>query len=439
MSADPSQHVLQRASLLLQQRRYDMAHRELRNLLADDPENVAAHALLSVALSQDERIGEDARTEIHREQLRLATHHAEQAVALEPGDPSGHYAMAIAALRRNRHRDAIAAAEQAIRLDPHDADYHAALSMAEMGRRNFSAALSAAEQGLSNEPEHARCGNLRALALDRLGRGGDAIATAGEQLRRNPESSHAHAILGFAHLNRGEHRQAKEAFREALRLDPTDEFARQGMIQAIHTGNPVYRWLFYVLSWLGRLDARVSFALMIGLYLLVNNIGVIANQLPFIEPYQSVVIMAYLIFALTTWIATPLMNMLLRLHPFGRHLLNGPERWTSNLVAGAIGSGLILMLVLGSLVSLETGFIALVYFMIVAVMVCATMQMPFPRQKWIIGGLSVVALMLPVAGLVAAVVLGDDRIFGGSLRFFIYGVLGIQIGSQIWAAQPRRV
>ena len=51
-----------------------------------------------------------------------------------------------------------------------------------------------------------------------------------------------------------------------------------------------------------------------------------------IAPYTQAILAGYLMFALSTWIASPLMNTLLRFHPFGRHLLNGRERWTSNLI-----------------------------------------------------------------------------------------------------------
>ncbi len=439
MTSDPNDVLLQRASLLLGQRRFEAAQQELRRLLADDPENVRAHALLSLALSQDDRIGDRARTEEHRQQLVTATSHAQLAIAADPSDPVGFFALAVVQLQRGDHAAALAAGRTAIALDPYDADAHSIVAVTLLRSRKYAEALAAAEAGLQVDPEHGGCTNNRSLALDRLGRGGDAIEAARAQLSRDPDDSAAHAAVGFAHLNRGEYKQAQVSFREALRLDPTDEFARSGMIEAINSGNFLYRTLYRYFVWLGRMNRQMAFALMIGLWLLANNINRVAEQIPVLKPFTTVIVMLYVMFALSTWIATPLMRTLLRFHPFGRHLLNGIERWTSNLIAIFLTLGIITFIAGLTFFHFEAGMIGAVYWMVVAVLTAASMNQNTAKARWGVGAASLVVALLPWIGLLTTIASGGGlSTMSGFIQWFVYGSLAIQIGSQVLAARTPR-
>ncbi|SMP53961.1 Tetratricopeptide repeat-containing protein [Neorhodopirellula lusitana] len=423
MSVDPQEMLLRRAAMLMEQRRFEAAQSELRRVLAENPEHTYAHALLSLALAQDDRIGDDARTEEHRDMLRDSTHHAQQAIASDPNDAIGYYALAVSWHKRDDFDAAIEAGNTAIGLDPYDADAYAIVAASLSRLRRYDETLETVERGLAVDPEHGGCSNLRSLALERLGRGEDAIASAEAQLKRNPDDSTAHAAVGFAHLNRGEHKQAQLAFREALRLDPTDEFARSGMIEAINTGNIFYRTLHRYFVWIGRLNPQTALMIMVGLWLLVNNMDSIAERVPFIAPYTTAITMTYILFALTTWIAKPLMDMLLRLHPFGRHLLNGPERLTSNLI-GVLMAFAALSFVAGiALSSINVGMAGVVYCFLLAVFVVATMRMPTKKLKIGVGIASGIVAMMP---------------WIGAIPLFIYGSLGIQFGSQMLASRTQR-
>jgi len=422
MSVDPSETILRRALMLLEQRRYSAAQAELRSVLADNPEHSYAHAMLSLALAQDERIGDAARTPEHRDQLLEATRHAELAIASDPNDAIGYYALAFSKHQRRDYSASMEAGNTAIALDPYDADSYAIVASSQFQIRQYAEALETAERGLKVDPEHGSCTNLRSLSLERLGRGDEAIDAANAQLRRDPDDASSHAAVAFAHLNQGEYKHAQVSFREALRLDPTNEFARLGMIQAINSGNVLYRGLYRYFVWIGRLDQRMAFALMIGFYLLVNNIDRIAEAVPLLMPYTTAIIMAYVVFALSTWIASPLMNTALRLHPFGRHLLNGKERLTSNLIAGLLC--LAILWFAGGLFSfgLSIGMAGVVYCLVLSVFVVATLNMPTRELRFGVGAASVIVAILP---------------FLGMIPYFVFGSLAIQIGSQILAARNR--
>ena len=66
------------------------------------------------------------------------------------------------------------------------------------------------------------------MALVRLGRRDEAGATLEAALARDPENAVTHANQGWARLHAGDFRGALEHFREALRLNPSLEWARAG-------------------------------------------------------------------------------------------------------------------------------------------------------------------------------------------------------------------
>src|SRR5229473_5418054 len=95
---------LERALLLYEQSRFDLAEQEVRLDLEAEPENGTAHALL--ALCQAER-----------GQNREATWSAQEAITREPDLPFAHYALASVMQDRERLDEALQAILEAIRLD----------------------------------------------------------------------------------------------------------------------------------------------------------------------------------------------------------------------------------------------------------------------------------------------------------------------------------
>lgn len=334
----PSPHVA-RAQLLLSQNRPRQAEEILRHALASDPGDGACHALLALCLLRD------------RERLAEATREAEQAVHLAPDQAYAHFVLALVLDRRNRDQAALEAIDRAIAIDPEDADYHGVRARLLGALSRWKDALAAAETGLSHDPAHGTCSAIRSTALERTGRLGDALGEADRAVRQDPDSSSAHASRGWALLARGDDREARVAFREALRLEPGNEFAREGMIQAINSGNVVFRGFYRAMLWVSRLDSRVQWALILGAWVGVRMLNSLAKAHPWLAPWVLPISIAYLLVAMMSWILMPVFNTMLRFHPFGRHLLNRDEIWASNLVAGALASGL----VFGPLVWLLSG------------------------------------------------------------------------------------
>src|SRR5262249_14726907 len=146
--------------------------------------------------------------------------------------------------------------------------------------KRFRDALAAAERGLRLDPESPLCTNIRAMALRGLGRkedAGDAVAAA---LSRNPEDAASHANMGWNLLHQGKPKPALDHFREALRLRPDMEWARNGVVEALKARWLLYRLILKYFLFMSRLKGRVQWFILIGGYLAYQVVRSISSSNP---------------------------------------------------------------------------------------------------------------------------------------------------------------
>jgi tetratricopeptide (TPR) repeat protein len=228
------------------------------------------------------------------------------------------------------------AISEALRLDSWDANYFALLAAIQLSERQWPAALEAAEHGLQIDSEHVGCTNLRAIALVKLGRKAEAGATIDAALAKNPDNAVTHANQGWTLLQRGEPTRALEHFREALRLDPENEWARHGIIEALKARHFIYAVMLRYMFWMSRLSVRAQWGVILGGYFGSRLLGGLAASYPPLAPWVLPLRILYVVFALLTWTADPLFNLLLRLNRFGRLALAREKIVASNWVGGSL-------------------------------------------------------------------------------------------------------
>ena len=310
---------LSRAELLMQQHRYELAEEQLRLALSEGTQTAMAHALLAICL-------------LERDKFDEATTEAQQAIHEAPDEALGFYSLARVQWKRNRLIEAQATIAEAIRLEPWNAASFHLLSAIHGQRYQWQESLTAAEQGLQCDPDHIGCNNLRAIALVSLGRKSEAGQSIEATLSKNPEDAVTHANQGWTLLHQRQPREAAVHFREALRLEPQLEWARQGIIEAIKARVFLYRWLLSFFLWLSRFSPRVQLGLMIGLIFGQSLLSSLIQMVPILAPFALPIRVAYVLFVWMTWTSSSLFNLVLRLDSFGRLVLNPKERMESNLV-----------------------------------------------------------------------------------------------------------
>lgn len=308
---------LDRALLLFQQSRYDLAEQEVRRVLGEMPNDASAHALLALCL-------------VHQEKLEEAERAAGEAISRAPDWAYPHNCRSVVLEYRRRFAEAEKAAREAVRLDPLDADYRARLATTLFRQGKWKETYDTAMEGLQHDPEHDGCNHLRTMALTKLGRQRDAVASVDAILARDPENAMAHANKGWALMHERQPREALEHFRESLRIDPTLEYAQHGIVEALKARNPIYRWILAYFLWMARLSDTVRWAVIIGGWLGMRALSGVADSNPALAPWILPLVVAYLVFVLLTWFAYPLFNLLLRFNKFGWYALSREQRAASN-------------------------------------------------------------------------------------------------------------
>ena len=323
-----SQHM----ALLFDQKRYDLAAEEARRVLASDPEDPVAHALLSLSLT-------------NLDEFEEATWEAKAAVAAAPTLPLAHVALAAAMSERNRFSDARRAASEAIRLDPDDPDHHALLANVELMNRRWQAAYEATTRGLAIVADHAELLRARSVAAAHLGRLPEAQAASASSLRSIPDEPMALATQGYQQMHAGRFSDARATFTNTLQLDPTNQLARAGLIETIKATNPLYRVILTYFLWMSRLPRWQQFLVIFGGPAIFRSLRNAFRGNPETEWLLVPLVAVWLTIVLSTWLAGPLSNLALFLHPLGRHALGEDERFGASLIGGLV---LIALLGLGA-------------------------------------------------------------------------------------------
>ncbi len=340
--------AFQRGIVLYGQGRYDLADKEFRQSLAEDPENGLAHAYLSLCLSSLDR---------HAEALA----EADEAIRVDPGEGFPHHVRGRALLGNDRYREAEAEAMQAVELEPTDADNRALLSAIFCARRQWQAALDAANAGLELDAEHSECRNLRGMALVQLGRNAEAAHSFGSALADDPENAITHANQGWNLLHQANYKGALEHFREALRLDPNLEYARIGIIEALKAHHFVYRTMLRFFLWMSRQSQIAQTAIILGMVFGRQALAHIEKAYPAFAPFTTPILALSFGFIVLTWVAGPVFNFLLMFNRFGRLALKPAEK----LEAGVIGGSLTLatgFFIANTIKSSDPTFVPMLFF-----------------------------------------------------------------------------
>lgn len=318
----------QRAWLLYERGRHDEAIAALRASLANDPHDAEALGLLALCHGAKKEFDEAERL-------------ARASIEQDPEYPFAHYVLADVLSDRNRMKEALASIEHAIGLDPTNSSYRAFRGALLLALDRREDALASAEEGLSLDPTNARCLNVRAQALLRLGREHEARATLQSALADDPEDPHAHAAQGWTALHGRQYDQALFHFSEALRRDPTLDYARAGLVEAMKAKNWLYRPLLAWFLFMGRLTEGQRWLVILGIWFLPRILRSIGKHYPAILPVATVVGLLCLVLVLVSWLGIPIANLLLCANKFGRAALLPIERQVAYFVGAGVGLSLL--------------------------------------------------------------------------------------------------
>ncbi len=321
----------QNAQFLYQQNRVPEAEAELKKSLSQNPNDPFA-------------LGLYAACRINQKDFPKAIELAEKAVGIQPSNPNLFYILSRSYFYNQKIGKAKEAIEEGQRLAPNDPSFFIIKSEIEFYQEHWKKALEEANRGLEIDAENVDLINLRAQALVKLNRQDEAAATLDYALNKAPENTYSHSNKGWVAIEKDEYDKAIEHFKEALRFDPTNRYAKSGLKEAIKGKNIFYRMVLKYFLWMDKMQEKGRWFFIIGIYLLYLLLLEVYEKYPEFGPILLPFIVFYVIFAFSTWIAKPISNLFLRLHPLGKNALSEDEIMGSN-ITGLLAAGSLLMFI----------------------------------------------------------------------------------------------
>lgn len=311
---------IERINILFSQGRFEMAYKEVKELLAQEPHN-------------DEAIRSLASVCIVLGKLEEGEQVAKDGLARQPWNSYYFYLLANLEIKQKNISEALKYVNQAISLDSQMHNYYDLKARIHLFQQNYLEAENTARLALELDPEDTDALNTLAKALVGQGRGKEAGIVIDKALETDPENWETHANYGFRNLEKGQTTEAIEHFRQALVNDPTQVHAQHGMKLAMKARFPLYRWLLQFQLYMSKKGRNTNFMLMIGIVVLINlasRVGDSIGGAGLIIMYSIVAILVA--FTLFTWILDPIMTFVLYTRKNGRLSLDEGELKTAKFI-----------------------------------------------------------------------------------------------------------
>jgi tetratricopeptide (TPR) repeat protein len=324
--------LLERASLLLAQGRFKDAEKQLSDALRLDPDNDYALALLT-------------RCKFDQKQFLEGIDVIQRAIQVAPLEGYYFYLLAFGYYQLDNNQAALRHLKRAVELSPWTAEFLGLWGLVLLEEKNFELALQKANEGLAVDAENITCLNVRSTALNKLRRVDDAIETMQDALKKDPENAYTHTTVGWNLLEKGRHKEAATHFREALRLQPNMEGAREGLKQALKSKIPPYRWLLQYSFWISNKGKYARWAILLGIYFGVQAIGQLSKSGgENIAIIGMAIVGVYILFVIMSWVINPLANLFLLFHKDGKYALNKREKINAICAVVVLLSGLAMVI-----------------------------------------------------------------------------------------------
>lgn len=314
-----------RASALLDLGRAQDAEREVRKGLASAPQDQRLHLQLTRALLMLGRVDD-------------ALEASRTAVALGPGHPYALYLRSVTQAAAGDSPGAMGSIASALRVAPEASMLHVHQGNLFHQSNRLDEALASFEKARVLDPEDPDSVVGIAGVLYDLRRNDEAGRAIAEALALDPEHPGAHRLKGLHAMRSGTSRDALDASRDAVRLDPTNTYSREQLSVAMKARNPLYRALWRYGDWLEAQPPLVKTATLLAPLFLPRVFRGVGGD----AAWVTVAIVVVVGVVALTWLLEPFMNALVLTSAFGRGLLPPVTKRATTAflgyVAVAIGS-----------------------------------------------------------------------------------------------------
>lgn len=311
--------------LLQDQGRLEEAEACFYSVLAREPDNDFVYGRL--ALCQMSQPGKKRR----------ALDTIAEAIRLRADEPFYFSVKAIVLGELHRGKEALEAAETAVRLNPEDTFALSAKANAYCAMDRWAEAEEWSRHALALDGDNAMAANILAHTLRMQGKRQLNAEAVERLLAADPEDSFAHVNAGWTALQAKDQPRAEQHFREALRLDPESDMAREGLLESFRARSWFYRAYLSYCFFMQRYTKGKQWMIFLGAFAVYQ---VSRKYLESLNPvYSGVLVAVWLGLVLWVWLAPGIGNFLILLDRSARLALKPAERHQGIAVGGVFIAG----------------------------------------------------------------------------------------------------
>lgn len=311
--------------LLQDQGRLEEAEACFYSVLAREPDNDFVYGRL--ALCQMSQPGKKRR----------ALETVDEAIRLRADEPFYFSVKAIILGELHRGKESLEAAETAVRLNPEDTFALSAKANAYCAMDRWAEAEEWSRHALALDSDNAMAANILAHTLRMQGKRELNAEAVARLLAADPEDSFAHVNAGWSALQAKDQVRAEGHFREALRLDPESDMAREGLLESFRARSWFYRAYLSYCFFMQRHTEGKQWLIFLGAFAVYQ---VSRQYLATINPvYSGVLVAVWLGLVLWVWLAPGIGNFLILLDRSARLALKPAERHQGIAVGGVFALG----------------------------------------------------------------------------------------------------
>jgi len=194
------------------------ARKLLECAIAINPGFAAAHACIAFTLVDDYIMG---RGDDPQRSLESGLAIARHACAIDDQDPYAQVWLSLALLWNRQHDEAMVAVRCSLALAPNLADGHMQLANLQYYMGDIEGALKTLDTYMQLDPLHPEIAlYFLAEAQAASGQLDAAVTTLKRRLERNPKSETSYALLASCYGHLGRIEESREAWAQALRIEP---------------------------------------------------------------------------------------------------------------------------------------------------------------------------------------------------------------------------
>ncbi|MDF1851269.1 MAG: tetratricopeptide repeat protein [Verrucomicrobiales bacterium] len=317
--------------LLQEQGRLEEAEACFQQVLMQEPENDFVYGRLALCqLNQEGKKKASLRS-------------VEEAIRIRPDGSFYHALKSLVLADLCKGKESLVSADTALALAPEDGFVLAAKANAFCSLQRWAEGEEWSRKALTADGEHPMATNLLAHCLRMQGKGEENREAVGRLLAADPESILAHVNAGWSALQHGEQEQAESHFREALRIDPELDMAREGLIESFRARSIFYRAYLSYVFFLQRFTQGRKWMILIGIIVIYQ---VSWRLLERVHPMAAVGVgLLFLTLVMWIWLAPGVGNFLILMDRSARLALRPREKGQGIAVGGAVVVGLVLVTV----------------------------------------------------------------------------------------------